>query len=47
MNLKIEDVYLENSKKSEIKGEYLILEVAGDCGDAAAIMPLCQYNFRA
>jgi len=46
MDRKIEDVYKEMYQGDVCKNaKYLILEIAGDHGDAAALMPLCQYNF--
>lgn len=47
MDRKVEDVYREMSKQEiSSKSAYLILEIAGDVGEAAAVTPLCQYNFR-
>ncbi len=45
MDRKIEDIFkamYPHDLPKDLK--YLILEIAGDKGDAAALMPLCQYN---
>jgi len=46
MDRKIEDVFHDMYKGDLCKKtKYLILEIAGDSGDASALMPLAQYNY--
>jgi hypothetical protein len=46
MDRKIEDVYFEMYKGDVCKTtKYLILEIAGDIGEAAALTPMVQYNY--